>query len=331
MDPGGGPVTPEYQMALPRISVAIGSYDRHAPLLERAVAHPEFAFEFVEADQSGVQGRHERFLHAAAWDAAELSLSSYLVAIDQGLPVGAVPIFPRRLFSQSQLYKNVDAGINGPADLAGKRVGLNSFQTTLSVLAKGDLAHYYGVPWKDITYVTSRGEAVAVEPPAGVTIERVATRQQLEEELVAGSIHALFSPSPPRPFLDGHPKVAHLFSDPAAEEERHLAVTGYFPIMHVIAYRKESAARYPALPCALFTVFEQARELARRRWNDPNWSLLMWGAREMARQGQLTARDPWTNGLDANRKNIEDFTQYSLEQGLIRRRPSPSELFAPGE
>jgi len=41
----------------------------------------------------------------------ELSFSSYLVAADQGLPARAVPIFPRRLFSQSQLYKNAGAGI----------------------------------------------------------------------------------------------------------------------------------------------------------------------------------------------------------------------------
>ena len=51
------------------------------------------------------------FLQHFEFDAAELSFSSYLIAIDQGLPVHAVPIFPRRLFSQSQMYKNVNCGI----------------------------------------------------------------------------------------------------------------------------------------------------------------------------------------------------------------------------
>jgi 4,5-dihydroxyphthalate decarboxylase len=84
----------------PRIKLALGSYDRHGPLLESAIDHPLFDFEFFEVDPR--QGRHERFLHQFEFDACELSFSSYVVAVDQSLPVHAVPIFPRRLFSQSQ-------------------------------------------------------------------------------------------------------------------------------------------------------------------------------------------------------------------------------------
>jgi len=314
-------------MTGPRITVAIGSYDRHAPLLEGAVTDPAFDFAFLEAEQGGAAGRHERFLQNWAWDAAELSFSSYLVAVDQGLPVHAVPVFPRRLFSQSQMYKNVTAGIAGPGDLPGKRVGLSTYQTTLSVLAKGDLAHYYGVPWKEITYVTSREETVDVPLPPDVKIERAGSMEQIEEELIAGTIHALFNPRPPQAFLDGHPSVTRLFPEPRAQEERHLKEPGYFPIMHVVAFKQELAERYPQLPPALFSIFEDARKLARRRWNDPNWSLLLWGKQELEREAGLQEKDPWSNGLEANRKNIGDFARYSQEQGLTRRLLTPEELF----
>ena len=100
-----------------KISLALGSYDRHAPLLEGCIRHPEIDVTYIELDPQ--QGRHERFLQHFEFDAAELSLSSYLIAVDQGLPVHAVPIFPRRLFSQSQMYKNIRCGIDSPADLAG--------------------------------------------------------------------------------------------------------------------------------------------------------------------------------------------------------------------
>lgn len=315
-------------MTNPRITVAVETYDRHAPLLEGAVSHPAFDLQFLEVDQSsGSVGRHERFLQSWEWDAAELSFSSYLVAVDQGLPVRAVPIFPRRLFSQSQMYKNASSGIRGPQDLAGKRVGLSSYQTTLSVLAKGDLAHYYGVPWKDMTYVTSREETIDVPLPPDVKIERAASMRQIEDELVAGTIHALFNPRPPRAFIDGHPTVVRLFDDPQSEELRHLREPGYFPIMHVAAFQSEVAERHPELPRALFEVFEQARALARRRWNDPNWSMLLWGKQELEREAAQQQRDPWTNGLEANRTNIQDFATYSHEQGLIRRPLTPEELF----
>ena len=45
------------------------------------------------------------------------------------------------------------------------------------------------------------------------------------------------------------------------------------------------------------------------------------------RESELMPNDPWRNGLAANRKNIEDFAAYSYEQGLIRRRLTPDELF----
>ena len=100
----------------PRLKIALGSYDRHGPLLEGAVGNPEFEFEFLEVDPR--QGRHERFLQDFEFDACELSFSSYVVAMDQSVPVHAVPIFPRRLFSQSQMYRNLKSVIDDPKDLA---------------------------------------------------------------------------------------------------------------------------------------------------------------------------------------------------------------------
>jgi hypothetical protein len=82
-----------------------------------------------------------------------LTVPSWMAERLQQLPEGgfgasltAIPVFTRRLYSQSQMYVNTAAGINEPRDFIGKRVGLGSFRTTLSVLAKGDLQHEYGVP-----------------------------------------------------------------------------------------------------------------------------------------------------------------------------------------
>jgi 4,5-dihydroxyphthalate decarboxylase len=317
---------------VPRVTLAVNSYDRHSPLIEGLAAFPGFEFEVLEVAQSQQgrhgSGRHERFLSTLEWDACELSLSSYLVARNQGLPIDAIPVFPRRLFSQSQMYKHLGSGIDSPSDLAGKRVGLNTYQTTLSVLAKGDLAHVYGVPWKSITWVTSRSEALEVDLPADVHIEQ-ASLAEINEDLATGRLHAYFGPNPPQVFLDGHPNVGRLFPDVRAEEARYLREEGYFPIMHVVAFKRETAERHPELAHALFAVFEEARRLARSRWDDPNWSLLIWGRHELERQESLAGFDPWQNGLQANRKNLERFATYSSEQGLTTRPLSPEELFTP--
>jgi 4,5-dihydroxyphthalate decarboxylase len=124
-------------MAKTKVTLALGSYDRHGPLLQGCIQHPQFDVQFIELDPQ--QGRHERFLQNFEFDAAELSLSSYLIAIDRGMPVHAVPIFPRRSFSQSQMYKNVNCRIDSPSDLANKRIALSGYQNTLGVRQKATL------------------------------------------------------------------------------------------------------------------------------------------------------------------------------------------------
>lgn len=312
-------------MAKPNISLALGSYDRHAPLLEGCIQHSGVEIRYIELDPQ--QGRHERFLQHFEFDAAELSLSSYLIAIDQGLPVHAVPIFPRRLFSQSQMYKNIHCGIDSPADLAGKKIGLSAYQNTLGVRAKGDLTHFYGVPRGTVTWVTPGKEVVDVQLPADLKIETRGSMAEIEQEFVEGKIQAMFVSRLPKAFRDGNANLARIFPDPQAEEERYLREEGYFPIMHVLAFKRELAERYPELPSALYDIFERARERAAQRWVDPNWSMVMWGRRELERQEKLCEFDPWQNGLKANRKNIERFALYSYEQGLTRRQLTPEELF----
>jgi len=294
-------------------------------LLEGVISHADVDIEYIECDPQ--QGRHERFLQDFEFDAAELSFSSYLIAIDQGMPVHAVPIFPRRLFSQSQMYKNVNCRIDSPKDLVGKRIGLSGYQNTLGVRAKGDLTHFYGVDRKSVTWITPGKEVVDVALPADLRIETRAGMAEIEQEFVDGKIDAMFVSRLPKPFRDGNKNLARLFADPQAEEERYLREEGYFPIMHVLAFKKELAERHPQLPRALYEIFEQARQRATQRWADPNWSMIMWGRGELERQSQLCSFDPWENGLEVNRKNIERFALYSHEQGLTRRRLTPEELF----
>ncbi len=295
--------------------------------MEGCVGHPELDVDFIELDPQ--QGRHERFLQHFEFDAAELSLSSYLIAVDRGLPVHAVPIFPRRLFSQSQMYRNLNCGVDGPRDLIGKRIGLSGYQNTLAVRAKGDLTHFYGVPRDTVIWVTPGKEVIDVDLPPEVKVEARHSMAEIEDEFVEGRIQAMFVSRLPKPFRERHPRVARLFSDPQAEEERYLREEGYYPIMHVLAFKKELAEKHPWLPQSLFEIFESARQKAMQRWIDPNWSMAVWGRQEMERQNRLSDFDPWRNGLEANRKNLERFALYSHEQGLTRRRLTPDELFAP--
>ena len=177
--------------------------------------------------------------------------------------------------------------------------------------------------------MVAQDDVVGVEMPRDVKVERAKNMEDVEQQFVDGTIHALFVSRLPRPFLEGHSNVGRFFPDPFLEEERYLSEQGYFPIMHVLAFKREMSERYPELPKALFEIFQQSRRKALERWNDPNWSMLLWGRREIERQREVGKSDAWQNGLEANRKNIERFALYSFEQGLSRRQWTPEELFLP--
>jgi 4,5-dihydroxyphthalate decarboxylase len=312
------------------LTIALEHYDRHVPFFEGTVAPEGVDLTVLNVGQSapGRHGlrRHERML-AGEFDVGELSCSSYLMARDRGLPYVAIPVFPRRLFSQSRIYVNADAGITSPADLAGRRVGLGSFQTTLSVLAKGDLAHEYGVPWKEITWVTSTDEAVPVEAPPGVRLERLPEGQSLGAVLLSGGVDAVALPHPPRAILEAGPRVRHLFADPRAEEQAYFQRNGWWPIMHVVAFKEALVREHPWLPGAFLTAFEQAKARCYDYYDDPNWSVLAWGRQAYEDQQRALAPDPWPYGLARNRANLERFIGYSHEQGLIREPMTPESLF----
>jgi 4,5-dihydroxyphthalate decarboxylase len=99
--------------------------------------------------------------------------------------------------------------------------------------------------------------------------------------------------------------------------------------MHLVAIKKEVADQHPEAASALFNAFEQAKELACRFYDDPNWSSLAW-APQLAQEEQLImGGDPWPNGLEQNRSNLERFIQYELDQGLIDSRLEVEDLFHP--
>lgn len=307
---------------MPRLplTVALEHYDRHVPLLDGSVTHEALDLTVLHVGQVSPSAhgrdRHERMIRAREFDVAEVSLSSYLMARDRGLPLTAVPIFPRRLFSQPLIYCHAASRIEAPRDLVGKRVGVNSFQTTLSVLAKGDLQEEYGVSWRTIHWFTVNEEALPFAPPAGVDIRPIPAGRRIAEMVAAGELDAVILPHPPRGILEGT-GVRRLFPDARRETLRYFEKNGYFPIMHVVALKTELAERHPWLATALCETFERAFAVARDYYDDPNWSRLAWGRLFVDEERAAFGTDPWPNGLARNRANLERFIRYSADQGLI--------------
>jgi 4,5-dihydroxyphthalate decarboxylase len=320
-------------MAKLKLTMALSHYDRHFPFFDGSVSIDGVDLNALLVGQSeplkhGVD-RHERMLQKGEFDVCELSLSSYLMARSRGMPFTAIPVFPRRLFSMSQMWVRADAGINRPGDLIGRKVGLSTFQTTLSVLAKGDLQTEYGVDWRGIEWVVAKEETVPFQPQEGVRIRLVPPGKKMGSLLEAGEIDALFMPHPPKEVLRGSDKIRRLFSNAKQEEINYFRKNGFFPIMHVVAFKDEVLRQNSWLAESVMAAFESAKDVCRRYYDDPNWSRLAWARHLFEEERRLLGDDPWPYGVKSNRANLERFMGYSFDQGLMEKKPAIEGLFAP--
>ena len=318
------------------LTLAINRYDRHVPFFNGTVDPPKgVTFKPLEVGESSIYrdgtDRHERMMKHLAFDIAEMSMSSFIMAVarNRNLPIVGIPAFPRRFFSTGQMYVNAKAGITAPKDLIGRRIGLHSFQTTLSVLGKGDLKLEYGVPWEKIHWICMRPELMPADLGSDVRVEVMAAGKDMGMMLCDGEIDALISPQPRKSMLARPDGYRRLFPDVHAEEVRYYKKYGFFPIMHVVVLKRELADRLPELPRELLHTFERAKKLAFGYYDDSNYSLLVDGRTLYEQQLRDFGNDPWPNGFKANRKNLEQFVGYSYDQRLIPAPFPVEELFHP--
>ena len=254
------------------ITLAVDRYDRHFPFFDGSLSH-DFDLDikpFQVGQSAHLQhgtDRHESFLRGQ-YDVAEFSMSSFLAAKTRGYPIVGIPVFPRRLFSTSQMWVSLDSQITEPSHLIGRSVALSAFQTTLSLLAKGDLGFHYEVPWRSIHWKLTTKEKIPLEHGPDVSIEFIGERDRLGDRLHSGEIDAFFLPHPPANVMSGEIPARRLFLDPELEEERYFDEVGSFPIMHVIAIQESLANKSLGLPLELMEIFHSAFDIAEGYYED---------------------------------------------------------------
>lgn len=202
-------------MARLAITLACGDYDR-----TRALADGRVGIEGVDLTLLSLSPEETffRMVRFEEFDVAELSLSTFVLTLQQDAPFVAIPVFPSRAFRHNGIYVNAAAGIDAPEQLAGRRVGIAEYQLTANVWIRGILADFHGVPVDAVRYVTGglhqpgRDEKMAIPAlPEGVEVTPCPAGRTLSEMLVSGEIQALYTPRVPRPFLQRDPRSGGSF------------------------------------------------------------------------------------------------------------------------
>src|SRR5690606_29730227 len=120
------------------LSIACGVYDRTSALAQGKVTAEGLRLRWLDLRPAEAFWRMVRYRE---FDVSEMSLSSYMIALDRGVAgMRAIPVFPSRHFRHSFVYVRTDAGINDPTDLVGRRVGVPEYQMTAALWTRGFLA-----------------------------------------------------------------------------------------------------------------------------------------------------------------------------------------------
>jgi 4,5-dihydroxyphthalate decarboxylase len=280
----------------------------------------------------------DRMVGGREFDVAELSASEYISLSGAGDErFVALPVFPSRVFRHGYIFINTRAGVCAPKDLEGKRIGLPLYTQTAAIWARGHLQHQFGVDLTRVRWVEGavekggghgRPHAPPLLQPARV--ERNESGLSLGTLLERGEIAALIGSRKPEGF-GRHPDIARLFPDYRALERKLYETAGIFPIMHLVAMRRDLHERHRWIASSLYKAFVEAKQraLARMRYAGSLAVMLPWLMAEIEEIDAVFGGDAWPYGIAPNRATLQALIQYMVEQHFIAKAIPLETLFVP--
>lgn len=279
------------------LKIALGRHEHVRPLKNGTVTSDRITFEFIEYDP--LPQAFRTMVRGGDIDVGEMAMTTYLLALEFGKPLTALPIPLWRRLHHGNLVCLADAALRGPEALEGTKVGVRAYSQTTGVWVRGILKSQYGVALDRITWVTMEDAHVAEyrDPPNAV---RAPGGRTLRDLMRAGEVSAIMGerdvdPAGVRPVIPDSEAAAAQWS------ER----TGIFPVNHIVSVRTELLVRHPWLSGELMRMFDEARLLSET-------------------SGAADAR-PY--GFEPNLASLQALCDFAADQRLTSRIYKAEEVF----
>jgi 4,5-dihydroxyphthalate decarboxylase len=220
------------------LTAAFGRTPHSAALLDgaRRSALLDLRFEPV----SPISRAFAPMVREGRYDASEMAIATFLMARAAGRPLVLLPVTLAARFQEGALLCRADGPIQGPDDLAGRRVGVRAYSQTTGMWLRGVLAERHGVAPDAIRWITFEDAHLPgyQDPPWA---ERAPAGADLTAMLRDGAIDAAIFGND----LPAEPSFRTVFADPAAAAEAFRAVHGFVPVNHLAVLRQDIVARHP--------------------------------------------------------------------------------------
>lgn len=302
------------------LTVAGGAYDRTMALVDGRVQPRGINLRYLAMPIEEVFWRAFRY---DEFDVSELSLGYYMTLRSMGDDrYIAIPVFPSRFFRHGCIFVPADSDRQSLASLAGATVGLPEYTMTACVWLRGLLRDECGIAPSDIRWrfggieASGRRDRADLPAPPGVDLAPISEASTLNELLAKGELDAVISPRVLSDYWTG--RIRRLLPDYPQHEAEYYRRTGIFPMMHVVALRKDVYEAHPWAAMHLYEAYQDAKRLAYEWLADINALpvSLPWFVPEWERTRAEFGDDPWVDGLEPNRAALESLRRYLIDDGV---------------
>lgn len=312
------------------LSMSVGEYDLTSAL-ERGEVRPKGIdlniMNYHSADRHWRMGRHQDF------DICEYSSGSYLAsrAYADEYPFTAIPVFPHRRFRHSYIFKSAKADIEDPSDFEGKDVAIKHWQNSAGLWMRGLCAEQYGLDLESVNwhFATAPGNVAEYEVPDRYNVQHIPEDRDFEEMLKTGELDAALHPAMLESMKTEGSGVERVFENSMEVEIEYFQETGVFPIMHVVVIRDDVLEEHPWVAQNMYEAFEEARDVAMNKIEDPRWTALAWARQHLEHQQEILGMNPYPYGIEDNELALQTWLRYAHDQGLIPYEYDYEELFVP--
>ena len=318
-----------------RLTFACGAYDRMHSLLTGEVQPEGVDLNYLVMDVS--REVFDRMSGGQEFDLCEYSSSEFITRYAAGnSPFVAIPVFASRVFRNGYIWVNRKA-IKAPKDLEGKRIGVPLYTQTAAIYMRGLLQEDCGVDLSRVKWVQgavntagTHGNPTVLPMVKPVAIEQNKSGKSLGDLLADNEIQAILSTMTPdsRRRSDD---VVRLFPNFRQAEKEYFKRTRIFPIMHLIAIKREVYEANPFIATSLYKAFNQSKDIAWKKMRAVQTLryMLPWLPDDLDEIDEVFGGDCWPYGIEPNRPTLEAMMRFMVDQGLIAKTIPIEDLFVP--
>jgi len=318
------------------LTFACGLYDRMLRLYTGEVQPRGIDLRFLANDEP--RDIFDRMGGKFEFDASEMSSSEFISRFGTGhCPFVAIPVFASRLFRHGFIFFNRKAGIRTPKDLEGKRVGVPLYTMSAAIWIRGLLQHEYGVDLRKIHWVQgamntggAHGSPTVLPLLNPIPIEQNTSKKSMSDLIEERVVDATLGTSLPEA-IRTNPDITRLFPNYVELEKEFYKRTKIYPIMHLVAIRKQVYEKYPFVATSLYNAFCESKKIALEKMFNLRALRYMtpFLMRDIDEIYEFFDGDPWPYGVEPNRPTLEAFVTYLTDQSLIAAPVPVDDLFVP--